>query len=99
MDTKDLANRCQSCGMPIRTGNDAMDKTFWGTNADGTPMSDFCKFCYQAGAFVEPALTKKDMIEKSVSHQTRVLHLPTEKAKESANDVIPKLKRWKSEQP
>lgn len=99
MDTpKNLDERCQSCGMPLHTGT-PMDKTFLGTAADGQPVKEYCKFCFQNGAFVEPALTLPDMIQKSVSHMTRVLHLPAEKAKELAGELIPKLKRWQKSDP
>lgn len=97
MDSTDLDSRCQSCGMPLRTGND-MDKTFYGTAADGSPVTEYCKFCYLNGAFVEPALTVTDMVAKSVGHMTRVLKIPAEKAKEMATDVIPKLKRWQKQE-
>lgn len=85
--------------MPLRTGNDAMDNTFAGTNADGTPNAEYCKFCYAAGAFTEPALTVKDMIDKSAGHMTRVLKIDPVKAKEEATLRIPQLKRWQSPQP
>ncbi|RRG17564.1 hypothetical protein D3P96_07250 [Weissella viridescens] len=40
-------NLCQSCGMPI-------DKhTLAGTNADGSPSSKYCAYCYQDGHFTE----------------------------------------------
>lgn len=94
---KELADRCQSCGMPLHTGGQ-MDATFFGTAADGSPVKEFCKFCYAGGAFVEPQLSMKDMIDKSVSHMTRVLHLPGEKAKELATATIPRLKRWQKEE-
>jgi hypothetical protein len=63
----ELKDRCQSCGMPLNIGT-PMDKTFLGTAADGAAVAEYCKFCYQNGAFVEPALTLSDMVQKSVSH-------------------------------
>lgn len=94
----ELKDRCQSCGMPLRTGI-PMDNTFLGTAADGSPVQEYCKFCYQNGAFVEPAQTLQGMIEKSVSHMTRVMHYPPEKAKELSVAVIPKLGRWQKQDP
>lgn len=88
-----LQDRCQSCGMPLRTGI-PMDQAFLGTAADGSPVQEYCKFCYQNGAFVEPALTLQDMIAKSVSHMTRVMHYPPDQAKELSTEIIPKLGRW-----
>lgn len=98
MDPKDLATRCQSCGMPLHTGI-PMDETFLGTEADGSPNKTYCKFCYVAGAFVDPAMTMKDMIEKQAGHMTRVLKIPTDKAKETAMELIPKLARWAKVEP
>ncbi len=96
MDPKELATRCQSCGMPLHTGI-PMDAVFLGTAADGTPVKEYCRFCYANGAFVEPQLTMKDMVAKSVSHMTRVLHLPEEKAKEMSAELIPQLRRWEKQ--
>lgn len=98
MTSQDLSIRCQSCGMPLHTGI-PMDETFLGTAADGSPVKEYCKFCYVAGAFVDPAMTMKDMIEKSVGHMTRVLKIPAEQAKEAATEVIPKLARWAKIEP
>ena len=93
---KDLAERCQSCGMPLHTGI-PMDAAFLGTAMDGSPVREYCKFCYAGGAFVEPQMVMKDMIEKSVGHMTRVLHMPSDKARELAAALIPKLKRWEKQ--
>lgn len=84
--------------MPLHLGT-PMDSTFLGTAADGQPVKDYCKFCYQNGAFVEPALTLQDMIAKSVSHMTRVMHYPPEQAKELSAEIIPKLGRWQKQDP
>lgn len=91
-----LSKRCQSCGMPLETG-ERTDKAFLGTNADGTFNKDYCKFCWSLGGFAEPQLTVEDMIKKSVSHMTRVLKYPEDKAKEMSRAIIPNLKRWKRE--
>lgn len=80
-------NRCQSCAMPMDTG-------FYGTNEDGSENHEYCTFCFQKGVFSEPDLTLQGMIDKSVSHMTRILQYPEAKAKEMAASVIPQLKRW-----
>ena len=92
-----LKDRCQSCGMPLKTGI-PMDQAFLGTAADGSHVQEYCKFCYQNGAFVEPALTLQDMIAKSTSHMTRVMHYPPEQAKELSTEIIPKLGRWQKQE-
>jgi radical SAM superfamily enzyme len=81
--------RCQSCGMPLSEG-------FYGSNADGSENDDYCKFCYQNGAFTEPDLTLEQMIKKSVDYMRRKdLKLEEEQAEVLANAMIPPLKRWR----
>ncbi|KXT40688.1 hypothetical protein HMPREF2531_05235 [Bacteroides intestinalis] len=36
---------CQSCGMPLVKVED------FATNKDGTPMSEYCIYCFKDGAF------------------------------------------------
>jgi ribosomal protein S14 len=79
--------RCQSCGMPLGEG-------FFGTEADGSPSEDYCKFCYQGGAFVEPDLTLDRMLMRSIAYMTDELGFSDQKARRSAEGVIPFLKRW-----
>lgn len=50
---------CQSCGMPLRSLED------FGTGPDGLKAEDYCRFCYQSGAFVEPDITMKGMLDRS----------------------------------
>lgn len=38
---------CQSCGMPMQAAAD------FGTEADGTPGSEYCVYCYKDGAFTQ----------------------------------------------
>lgn len=80
--------RCQSCGMPLAA-------EFFGTEDDGLPSLEYCKFCYRKGKFTEPDLTREGMIQKSVFHMTALLGLPEERAQALAKTVIPELKRWK----
>ncbi len=42
---------CQSCGMPLDRAEDM------GTEADGAPSGEYCRYCYQAGAFTAPEAT------------------------------------------
>ena len=37
---------CQSCGMPMGQGDG-----LYGTEADGGKSADYCKYCYDKGAF------------------------------------------------
>ena len=36
---------CQSCGMPLVKAED------FATNKDGTPMSEYCIYCFKDGVF------------------------------------------------
>ena len=80
--------RCQSCGMPLGDG-------FYGTDSDGSVTKEYCKFCFQDGAFTMPGLTADDMIKRSVDFMTKNLGIPAQKAEEMSRAVIPGLKRWK----
>lgn len=71
-----------------------MDPGFYGTNENGSENTVYCTFCFQKGVFTEPELTLQGMVDKSISHMTRVLQFSDEKAKELAWAVIPKLARW-----
>lgn len=51
--------RCQSCGMPLDK-----DPHGGGTNEDHSKSQEFCGFCYQNGAFLDPQLTLKEMQQR-----------------------------------
>ena len=44
-------NFCQCCGMPLDAPEDR------GREADGTLSRDYCRYCYQQGAFTAPEAT------------------------------------------
>jgi hypothetical protein len=75
--------------MPLNTD-------FFGTNADGTANTDYCKLCYANGVFLEPNLTLDSMIKKVVRHMMDKMHFEEERAEVMANAVIPSLKRWRT---
>lgn len=85
--TDPQTERCQSCGMPLDPG-------FYGTNENESENHTFCTLCFQKGAYTEPELNMQGMIEKSISHMTRILQYSEEKAKETAWALIPTLSRW-----
>jgi len=78
---------CQSCGMPLNKEEN------WGTNFGGSKTTEYCKFCFQDGKFSDQNLTMERVIEKSVE-LSKKLWMPEDKAREIANNTIPKLKRW-----
>ena len=81
--------RCQSCGMPLGTG-------FYGTNADDSINSEYCKFCFDKGNFREPNLTLEEMIGRSVANMVDDQKMDATEAEELARKVIPTLKRWQN---
>ena len=78
---------CQSCGMPLNKEEN------WGTNENNSKTNEYCKFCFQDGKFSDSNLTMKKVIDKSVE-LSKKLWMPEDKAREIANNTIPKLKRW-----
>jgi len=81
--------RCQSCGMPL---SDEF-KNF-GTESDGSPVSEYCMFCYQNGGFTSPDQTVDEMVQSSIYFMTSNIGFSVEQATQMSNDVIRKLKRW-----
>lgn len=80
--------RCQSCGM-------RMMKKFFGTEADGKPAVEWCKFCYEKGQFTNPAMTMDEMITHSIKYMTKDVKVSDDQANVLAHAVIPQLKRWR----
>lgn len=67
-----------------------------GTEKDGSPSHDYCKFCYQHGQFTNPGISMDQMIE----HMTGMMErkkIP-EDILETAIARMPNLKRWKQQQ-
>ena len=75
--------------MPLKTVEDR------GTEADGTCCDDYCKDCYEAGEFIEPEITMKEMIELSLSTTAIELEISMEEAKTYLKSLFPTLKRWR----
>jgi len=70
------------------------DPDHWGTEADLSPMSEYCQFCYQNGGFTKPEQTVDEMVESSVTFMTSNLGFEREQAEKMSNDVIRGLRRW-----
>lgn len=79
---------CQSCGMPMQKEED------FGTNADGSKNREYCNFCFRGGKFVDEGITVEQKIDKVVEIAKTKMNMPEGKARETANNNIPKLKRW-----
>ncbi len=87
-ENKTAKKICQSCGMPL------IDDDEFGTNADGTKNEEYCNFCFQKGAFTDEGITLEQKIEKNVKFACE-MGVSEEEARELANELIPKLRRWK----
>ena len=79
---------CQSCGMPMQKNED------FGTNIDGSKNKEYCHFCYKEGRFTDEGITMEEKIKKNIEIATK-MGMAEEKSREMANNIIPKLKRWK----
>jgi hypothetical protein len=79
---------CQSCTMPI---DNIADR---GTEKDGSKNSEYCKYCYQNGALVNPKMTFEEM-KSLVITQMKKMDLPPAIIEKSVKS-LPYLKRWRN---
>ena len=79
---------CQSCGMPMTKPED------FGTNADGSPNSEYCRYCFQNGEFTAK-MEMPEYIEMQIKIAVEKLGMTEDKAREMTEKTIPNLKRWK----
>ncbi len=88
--------RCQSCGMPLGEFKkpDGNVVASFGSNRDGSRSYEYCVICFRAGAFTMPNLTLGEMIAMSIENMTGEQGIPEARARDLANTVIPKLRRW-----
>lgn len=78
---------CQSCSMPI----DNIEMR--GTEKNGSRSEEYCKYCYDNGAFVNPHMTMEEM---KVIVKTQLDKMPGgSDFIEKAVNILPELKRWK----
>jgi len=56
---------CQSCGSHFPT------EGFYGTNSDGSPSDEYCKYCWVNGAYGNPDETIEEMIESCVPYMVK----------------------------
>jgi hypothetical protein len=79
---------CQSCGMPL-------DKPeLLGTEKDGSKSHEYCLYCYQDGAFVNPDMTLPEM-KTLVKGQMEKMKIHTGIIDMAVNS-LPDLKRWRT---
>ena len=81
---------CQCCGMPMGETDE-----LYGTNADGSKNEDYCKYCFEKGAFTFQG-TMEEMIEICVPHMAAANpDMDEEEARKRMLQWFPALKRWK----
>lgn len=78
---------CQSCGMPI-TSNEQL-----GTNADGSINSDYCKYCYENGEFID-RVSMEEYIDMCSQYGEQA-GMTNEEMRKLCTELFPTLKRWK----
>lgn len=83
-----MANRCQSCGMPLNR-----DPEGGGTNADGSRSTVYCSICFADGEFVHPGVSVSEFQAHCVTAlvdkgMPRIMAWAFTRG-------IPKLDRWK----
>ena len=66
----------------------------FGSNREGSRSYEYCVICFREGAFTMPNLTLDEMIAMSVENMTGEQGIPEARARDLANTVIPKLRRW-----
>jgi hypothetical protein len=65
-----------------------------GTERDGTKSNEYCKYCYQNGAFTDANITM-DGMKTLVKEKMEERHIDKNIIQLSMN-TIPNLKRWRS---
>lgn len=75
--------------MPMRKDDD------FGTDADGTANGEYCHFCYQKGRFTDEGISMEQKIDKLVKIAVSRMRIPEKKARAVAEDLIPRLGRWR----
>jgi hypothetical protein len=82
---------CQSCGMPMGATDEMC-----GTKVDGSKSEDYCKYCYDNGAFTSDC-SMNEMIEFCVPHMaTAESGMSEADARKTMQEFFPTLKRWKT---
>ena len=66
----------------------------YGANADGSKSGDYCKYCFENGAFTNEC-TMDEMIEICVPHMVSAhSNMSRDDARKMMREFFPKLKRW-----
>lgn len=82
----ELNQFCQSCSMPLE--NDTM----LGTEKNGSKNRQYCRYCYQDGAFVNPGMSLQQMTS-FVKSKMLEMHIDQEIINKAV-ETLPYLNRW-----
>jgi hypothetical protein len=66
-----------------------------GTEKDGRPSNEYCKYCYQGGEFTNPAMSLDEMTT-FIRAKMKEMNLP-EAIIGKAEETLPHLKRWRKQ--
>ena len=81
---------CQSCGMYLANDEDRAQ------TADGTPETDWCKWCVEDGELVNPEESMEELIERCAPYMVESGSFKTvDEAASLLGVVLPQLKRWR----
>jgi hypothetical protein len=90
MSTQSLGPFCQSCSMPLDQPED------FGTDPAGYRVNDYCRHCYQHGAFTNPDITLEQMIDQCVGIMAGRGIMPEAAARDLLTQVMPGMRRWRA---
>jgi hypothetical protein len=76
--------------MPLRSPQD------FGTERGGAPAPEYCRFCYVAGAFVQPEMSMQAMLDQCVRILVEQRMMPADQAQTLMRETLPRLKRWRT---
>lgn len=79
---------CQCCSMPIP------QPELHGTEADGSPSENYCKYCYQQGDFTAKGVDMDEFIEATAQMEADAMGISREEAVSLMATLLPHLKRW-----
>lgn len=80
---------CQCCSMPMP------EPELHGTEADGSPSEDFCRYCYDHGDFTATGVTMDEFIEATAPMEADALGISRDEAVSLMATLLPHLKRWR----
>jgi hypothetical protein len=69
----------------------------FGTDRSGYRVNDYCRDCYQDGAFTDPEVSMEEMLNRCVAIMADRGIMPETKARALLTEVMPRLRRWRRE--